>query len=155
MQGKKTTKVSTSGRGGHTFRPNVQRARNASVMITVPFAALVLYHSNIGLHRGRRWGFREVFGLPTLLNLPFLHLASRVKRAYDGKDVPSHAGWLAQREALQWLVEKGRDGIYAIDDKGIKIKSAPFRAYYIDDGHHRALALFVLGDGEVRARIIA
>ena len=158
MQDKKTTKVSTSGRGVHPFHVRAQGARKVSALskvITVPFTHLVLNHREIGCHRGRRWGFREVFSFNTLKNLPFLHLASRVKRAYEGKDVPSHAGWPAQREALQWLVEKGRDGIYAIDDKGIKIKPAPFRAYYIDDGHHRALALFVLGDGEVRARIIA
>jgi hypothetical protein len=123
-----------------------------SKVITVPFARLTLYYREIGIHRGRRWGFREVFGFPTLVNLPFLHLASRVKQAYEGRGTPRHVGWPAQREALQWLVEKGRDGIYGLDDKDIEIKSTPFRTYYLIDGHHRALALFVLGDSEVRAR---
>ena len=121
-------------------------------MITVPFARLTLHYREIGIHRGRRWGFREVFGFPTLINLPFLHLASRVKQAYEGRGTTSHEGWPAQREALQWLIEKGREGIYALDDKGLEIKPSPFRTYYIIDGHHRALALFVLGDSEVLAR---
>jgi len=122
-------------------------------VIKVPFTRLVLNHHEIGCHRDRRWGFRAVFGFPTLLNLPFVHLASRVKRAYEGKDVPSHEGWLAQREAIQWLIDKGRDGIYALDEKGIEIKRTPFRSYAITDGNHRALALYILGESLVRALI--
>ncbi len=119
----------------------------------VPFSHLVLHHREIGLHRGRRWGFRDVFNFRTLHGVPFLKLASKVKAAYEGRDVPSHQGWPAQREALQWLVDKGRDGIYALDDKGIHVSYTPIDRYYIEDGNHRALALYVLGDGEVRARI--
>ena len=122
-------------------------------VIKVPFAHLVLNHREIGCHRGRRWGFREVFGFPTLQNLPFIHLGSRVKRAYEGKDVPRHEGWPAQREALQWLVDRGRDGIYALDDNGINVKATPFRSYAITDGNHRALALYILGESVVRARL--
>lgn len=122
--------------------------------ITVPFTHLVLNHREIGCHRGRRWGFREVFGFPTLQNLPFVHLASRVKRAYEGKAVPSHEGWPAQREALRWLVDQGHDGIYALDARGIEVQRTPFQSYAITDGNHRALALYVLGDDEVRVRII-
>jgi hypothetical protein len=124
-----------------------------SEVITVPFSRLTLCYREIGIHRGRRWGFRDVFGFRTLQDLPFVRLASKVKHAYEGRDVPSHEGWSAQREALKWLVDKGRDGIYALDEKGIKIRRSPFRSYYIADGHHRALALFVLGDNEIRARI--
>jgi hypothetical protein len=119
----------------------------------VPFSHLVLYHSEIGLHRGRRWGFRDVFGFRTLHDLPFLKLASRVKTAYEGRDVPSHEGWPAQREALRWLVDKGRDGIYALDEEGIKVKYTPHQRYYISEGNHRALALYVLGDDKIHARI--
>ena len=121
-------------------------------VIKVPFSRLVLSLREIGCHRGREWGFRAVFGFPTLMNLPFVHLASRVKHAYEGADVPSHQGWPAQREALQWLVDKGRDGIYEIDG-GIQIKATPFRSYYITDGNHRALALYLLGETEVRASL--
>lgn len=122
-------------------------------MIMVPFSHLVLQHREIGLHRERKWGFGAVFSFRTLRDLPFLKLACRVKDAYEGRDVPSHEGWPAQREALQWLVDKGRDGIYALDDKGIKVQRTPIDRYYIFDGNHRALALYVLGDNEVRARI--
>jgi ParB-like chromosome segregation protein Spo0J len=50
-------------------------------------------------------------------------------------------------------VDKGRDGIYALDEKGIKVRHTAFHSYYIADGHHRALALYILGDSEIRARI--
>jgi hypothetical protein len=124
-----------------------------SKAIMVPFARLVLQYREIGIHRGRKYGFRDVFGFRTLHDLPFVRLADKVKNAYEGRDVPSHQGWPAQREALQWLIEKGRDGIYALDEKGIKLKHTPFQRYYIGDGHHRALALYVLGEREIRARI--
>lgn len=208
-------------------------------MVVVPFSHLVLRHREIGIHRGRQWGFRDVFGFATLRGVPFVALASKVKDAYEGKDVPCHCGWPAQREALRWLVEKGHDGIYALDEKGIKLMHSrpgasdeheqrikltdvgpvaldeqneqeiklildsspdapdkhneqgieiildsspnvleqeikltdstpqtldvhepelagePERYYYISDGHHRALALYVLGEDEVRARILS
>jgi len=138
--------------------------------IVVPFARLILSHHEIGRHRDRRWGFGDVFGFRSLFDLPFIDLAARVKRAYAGTEVPSHEGWPAQRDALQWLVDKGRDGIYEIDPKGVRVKSkvqgvvgahrtgaavriAPLQRYYITDGNHRALALYILGDKEIRARI--
>jgi len=122
-----------------------------SKTIMVPFERLVLGYHEIGCHRDRRWGFREVFGFRTLLNLPFLHLATKVKRAYEGKDVPPHEGWPAQREALCWLVDKGRAEIYALDGKVIQVVGTPFRSYAIHDGHHRALALYILGEDAIRA----
>jgi hypothetical protein len=94
-----------------------------------------------------------VFSFRTLEDVPFVKLASKVKDAYEGKKVPTHDGWPAQREALRWLVEKGREGIYALDDKGIKVRHSPFQSYYIADGHHRALALYILGDSEILARV--
>jgi mannose-6-phosphate isomerase len=121
--------------------------------VSTPELEDVLNHREIGCHRGRRWGFREVFGIPTLLNLPFVHLASRVKRAYEGEAAPRHEGWPAQREALQWLVDKGRDAIYALEETGIEIKPTAFQSYAIMDGNHRALALFILGDDKIRAQI--
>lgn len=125
----------------------------------VPFSRLVLGHRNIGLHRDRRWGFRDVFGFRSphgLHGLPFLKLADRVKRAYEGIDVPSHEGWPAQRSALEWLVSRGRDGIYALDERGITVTTAVANVherYFVSDGNHRALALYILGESEVRARI--
>jgi hypothetical protein len=124
-----------------------------SKVIMVPFSHLVLNHREIGVHRDRKWGFREVFNFRTLHDLPFVKLASKVKRAYEGRDVPSHQGWPAQRDALKWLVDKGRDGIYALDEKGIRVLFVPFQRYYIADGNHRALALYILGENEIRARI--
>jgi len=142
-------------------RVHVQKTANAcyiakmtaSEVITVPFSRLTLHYREIGIHRSRRWGFGTVFGFRTLKDLPFVSLASKVKQAYEGKNVPAHEGWPAQREALKWLVDKGRDGIYALEAKGIKIKHTPFRSYYLTEGNHRALALFVLGDVEIQARI--
>jgi len=124
-----------------------------SSLIKVSFEHLVFLHHEIGSHRDRQWGFRAVFGFPTLQKLPFVHLASKIKRAYEGKDIPSHEGWPAQREAVHWLVEQGCAGIYALDEKGIKLRATPFRSYYITDGNHRALALYILGENMVRARL--
>jgi len=124
-----------------------------SSVIKVPFAHLVLLHHEIGVHRDRKYGFRAVFGFPTLQKLPFTHLANKVKRAYEGKHVPSHEGWPAQREALHWLVARGCDGIYELDEKVINVKATPFRSYYITDGNHRALALYILGESMVRAQL--
>jgi hypothetical protein len=121
-------------------------------VITVSFSHLTLNLHEIGLHRGRRWGFRAVFRFRTLQDLPFVHLASRVKRAYEGKDVPSHEGWPAQREALRWLVDQGRDGIYVLPPGDMQVRRTPFQTYYILDGNHRALALYILGEAAVRAR---
>ena len=120
----------------------------------MPFAYLLLFHGEIGLHRGRKAGFREVFRLHTLRGLPFTSLANKVKDAYQGKHVPSHEGWPDQRESLRWFVEKGVDGIYALSDKPpARVEPSPYQRYYITDGHHRALALYILGESEIRARI--
>jgi hypothetical protein len=119
----------------------------------VPFTHLVLNYREIGLHRDRRWGFGRVFGFRSLYGLPFLKLALRVKYAYEGRNVPSHEGWPIQREALRWLVEKGSDGIYTLDEGGIQVRYTPYQRYYIFDGNHRALALYILGESGIRARV--
>lgn len=121
--------------------------------LTVPSTHLVLNHREIGLHRSRQWGFGTIFGFPSLHGLPFLKLARRVKHAYEGWNVPSHEGWPSQREALQWLVDKGTSGIYALDKAGIQVKYTPYNRYFIFDGNHRALALYILGETTLRVHI--
>jgi hypothetical protein len=121
--------------------------------IVVPFSQLSIYHSEIGIHRGRAAGFRKVFGFETLHGVPFTRLASRVRDAYEGRHVPSHGGWPAQREALRWFVDKGVDGIYALNETPARIIPSPYRHYFIVDGHHRCLALYILGQREARAKI--
>jgi hypothetical protein len=123
-------------------------------MISVPFARLVFYHREIGTHRDRDVGFRDVFKFRTLRDVPFTHLANKVKDAYEGRSVPSHGEWPRQRDSLKWLVERGCDGIYALDTK-IKVRPSPFRSYYVMDGHHRALALFILGETEIKVAIVS
>lgn len=120
---------------------------------TVPFLHLVIQHHEVGTHRGRRFGFREVFGLGSLQDTPFVMLAMKVKQAYEHRRVPAHEGWPAQREALQWLVDRGKHEIYALDGD-ILLKRTPLGRYYIDDGHHRALALYVLGEPAIRAKLV-
>jgi hypothetical protein len=119
--------------------------------ISVPFSLLVFYHREIGTHRGRGIGFRDVFKFRTLRDVPFTHLANKIKDAYEGRCIPSHDEWPTKRDALRWFVEQGRDGIYALDTEPIKVRPSPFQRYYLMDGHHRALALFILGDDKINA----
>jgi hypothetical protein len=121
-------------------------------LVTVPFDDLVMYHSNIGLHRGRKYGMRDVFGFRTLSGLSFKKLAKKVKEAYEGTDVPDHKGWPAQREALQWLVDKGADAMYQFKDD-IRVSPGSRRTYYLIGGNHRALALYILGADSLRAAV--
>ena len=118
--------------------------------ITIHFDALVLAHSEIGVHRGRKYGFRDVFGFYSLRGLPFTKLAKKVKAAYEGSDVPDHKGWPAQREALSWLVDKGRDAMYAFKDE-ICVTPNDDGTYAIAGGNHRSLALYILGETSVNA----
>jgi hypothetical protein len=121
-------------------------------LVTVPFADLVVYHSDIGLHRGRKYGMRDVFDYRSLTGLPFKKLAKKVKAAYEGSDVPDHRGWPAQREALQWLVDKGAEAMYQFKDD-IRVLPGPGRTYYLMGGNHRALALYILGANSIRAAV--
>ena len=86
------------------------------------FRNFVLLTLGIGLHRGRKYGMRDVFGFRTLRDLPFTKLAKKVKAAYEGRDVPDHRGWPAQREALTCLVDKGVDGIYQLNTSDIRVE---------------------------------
>lgn len=119
-------------------------------LVTIPFDDLRMYHSNIGLHRGRKYGMRDVFDFHTLSELPFTKLAKRVKAAYEGSEVPDHRGWPAQREALKWLVDKGPEAMYELKDD-IRVTPGPGRSYYLVGGNHRALALYILGASGIRA----
>ncbi len=150
-----TTSVHRDVRAHVTNSQTVDDSSYTSEMgkITVPFSELVMYHREIGIHRGRKAGFRDVFGFRTLRDMPFVKLAGKVKEAYEGKSIPEHDGWSVHREALRWLVDKGRDGIYGLDTKAIKVTPCPYQHYYIYDGHHRALALFILGESEIRAKL--
>lgn len=122
-------------------------------LITISFDNLVLAHSEIGVHRGREYGFRDVFGFRTLRDLPFTRLAKKVKAAYEGRDVPRHKGWPDQREALKWLVDKGIDAMYQFKDD-IRVTEGPGRTYYIAGGNHRSLALYILGADSIRATVV-
>ena len=115
-----------------------------------------MYHSNIGLHRGRKYGMRDVFGYRSLRDLPFDRFAKKVKKAYEGSDVPKHKGWPAQRDAIAWLVEKGKkdgiDSMYQFKDD-IRVQRGNNHMFYILGGNHRALALFILGADSIRAAV--
>jgi hypothetical protein len=121
-------------------------------LVTIPVDDLVLDHGEIGVHRGRKYGFRDVFGFDTLRDLPFTKLAKKVKAAYEGTDVPDHKGWPAQREALKWLVDKGPDALYQFKDD-IRVSPGRGSTYYILGGNHRSLALYILGASTIRASV--
>jgi hypothetical protein len=131
--------------------PKKKKARSEQ-LISIPFDDLVMYHSNIGIHRGRKYGMRDVFDFYTLSELPFTKLAKRVKAAYEGREIPDHSGWPAQREALKWLVDKGADAMYQLKDN-IRVIPGPGRTYYLVGGNHRSLALYILGADSVRATV--
>ena len=122
--------------------------------ITIPFDDLIMAHGEIGVHRGRKYGFRDVFGFKTLQDLPFTRLAKKVKAAYEGTDVPKHKGWPAQREVLKWFVDKGPEAMYQLKDD-IRVYKHPNRAgiYHLAEGNHRSLALYILGADSIRAAV--
>ena len=128
-----------------------QKKKPPEDLITIPFADLFLVHREIGIHRGRKYGFRDVFGFQTLLDLPFIRLAKKVKDAYEGKEVPKHKGWPKQREVLQWFVDRGSEALYQLKDD-IRVYKRP-DGYYLGEGNHRSLALYILGADSVRAAV--
>jgi hypothetical protein len=125
-------------------------SNDPSKLITVPMDKLFLAHSEIGIHRGRRYGFRDVFGFASLKDQRFTKLAKKVKAAYEGHAVPGHKGWPAQREALAWLVDKGIDAMYAFKEP-LMVEKVDNDTYYILNGNHRSLALYILGADLIRA----
>lgn len=122
-------------------------------LITIPFDKLVLSHGEIGIHRGRKFGFRDVFGFRTLQNVSFVRLAKKVKAACEGTDVPRHKGWPAQRETMRWFVDQGAEALYQLNDD-ILVYKEPDGIYALAEGNHRALALYVLGAESIQAHII-
>ena len=120
-------------------------------LVSIPFDKLVLAHREIGVHRGRKYGFRDVFGFKTLMDQPFLRLAKKVKAAYEGTDVPSHKGWPKQHETLKWFVDRGVDGMYQLKDDIRVEKNRRGGTYDLTEGNHRALALYIMGADGVRA----
>ena len=135
--------------------PKKKKPRKAdpAELITIPFDNLVLAHGEIGIHRGRKYGFRDVFGFQTLQNVPLVRLAKKVKAAYEGTDVPRHKGWPAQRETMKWFVDRGAEALYQLNDDMLVYKE-PDGIYALAEGNHRALALYLLGADSIRARII-
>jgi len=127
-----------------------KRKADPGDLITIPMDDLMLAHSEIGVHRGRRYGFRDVFDFRTLRDVQFTKLAKKVKAAYLGEDVPRHRGWPDQREALKWLVEKGEEAMYQFKDD-IRVYPGRGNRYYIAGGNHRSLALYILGADSIRA----
>ena len=124
-----------------------------SELVTIPFDKLVLSHREIGVHRGRKYGFRDVFGFRTLRDIPFVKLAAKVKDAYDGTAVPDHKGWPKQQETLKWFVDRGADAMYQFKDD-IRAYKKRGGIYAITEGNHRALALYIMGVDSVRAVVV-
>ena len=121
-------------------------------LVTIPFDKLVLSHREIGVHRGRKYGFRDVFGFKTLRDIPFVKLAAKVKDAYEGTVVPDHKGWPKQQETLKWFVDRGRDAMYQFKDD-IRVYKNRDKTYALAEGNHRALALYIIGADSVRAAV--
>ena len=121
-----------------------------SELITIPFDKLVLVHREIGVHRGRKYGFRDVFGFKTLRGLSFVKLATKVKQAYEGTAVPDHKGWPKQQETLKWFIDRGADAMYQLKDD-IRVHKLRHGLYALAEGNHRALALYILNADGVRA----
>ena len=127
--------------------------QSPEALVTIPFDNLVLTHSEIGVHRGRKYGFRDVFGFRTLQGMPFTRLAKKVKAAYEGADVPGHKGWSAQRETMKWFVDQGADAMYQLKDD-IRVYKDADGIYALAEGNHRSLALYILGADSIRAAVV-
>jgi hypothetical protein len=122
-------------------------------LVVIPMTNLLLVHREIGIHRGRKHGFRTVFGFRTLKDQPFVKLAAKVKAAYDGKDIPAHQGWPAQRDTLKWFVDRGPDAMYQLKDDIRVYKHDRDGIYALAEGNHRALALYIMGADSIRAAV--
>jgi hypothetical protein len=130
-----------------------KKKKDPADLVTIPWDKLVLEHREIGVHRGRKYGFRDVFGFKTLLEQPFTKLANKVKAAYEGTDVPSHKGWPKQQETLKWFVDKGAEAMYQFKDD-ILVYKRHDGIYGLAEGNHRALALYIMGADSIRAAVV-
>jgi hypothetical protein len=129
------------------------KKKDPADLVTIPFDKLVLEHREIGVHRGRKYGFRDVFGFKTLLDQPFTKLAKKVKAAYEGSDVPSHKGWPKQQETLKWFVDQGAEAMYQFKDD-ILVYKRHDGIYGLAEGNHRSLALYIMGSDSIRAAVV-
>lgn len=116
-----------------------------------------------GIERRPGMGFGGIFGIKDLSLVEFQVLAKLVDQAYrvtKGKDAsaPSGEHWNAQYAYLESWVARGVPGIYEFaskDDGERHIRIIPKVGspgmWTLREGHHRGLALWILGERTVWA----
>lgn len=119
----------------------------------------------IGLVRQLDGGFGEIFGIRDLTAVPFGHWSSMVARAYGASeqkgpaiDIPSHPAWSTQFGYLKTWVNRGVEGIYGFApslprEREIRVIPRQDGLWTIREGHHRCLALWILRERQVWARV--
>ncbi len=102
-------------------------------------------------------GFARTFGLPDLTTLSFEELATRVEVAYRAtvaghpcEMIPENPGWRHQVAYLQQWINRGEKGIYTLVtdqplERLIWVDPHPSGGWTLREGHHRCLALWILG----------
>ena len=124
-------------------------------MITVPLADLRMLHPDIGdkwLDRKLIGGLSSVFALGDLFGRPFTDLAQPVQRAFLDQPPPPSVVWDRERRRLESLYLLNPEGIRSLNRTvGLPRVAADRGVYYLEDGNHRCLALYLLGEATLEA----
>ncbi|MFC1708245.1 hypothetical protein ACFL59_15745 [Planctomycetota bacterium] len=121
----------------------------------------------MNLNREPGMGFAKIFGLPDLRSIRFGELAAKVDAAYRAsvgkgrdEDLAKHWAWAEQLKGLQQWVRLGVVGIYQLKtdqphERYLSVIPTPPDAGVLREGHHRSLALWILGERQIWAREVS
>ena len=136
-----------------------EATRQVDLASVLPWSPEIGEHCvpRVGVERHRGMGLAAIFGLPKLTSISFGELALRVERAFEAtrlgyptEQIPTHLGWPQQFKYLSQWVRLGEAGIYAllpdqVHERFIRIVPHASCSWTLREGHHRCLALWILG----------
>jgi hypothetical protein len=144
-----------------------QSAARVDLGSLYPWAHEIGEHSipDAGITRQRGMGFGGIFGIPDLRTIEFKVLAEQVAQAYHATKTKQPSAlssdmWIAQFKYLDSWVQRGIQGIYDFNPKQVHERhfriipkpGNPGRSI-LREGHHRGLALWILGERTIWALV--